>query len=91
MPACINIIPAACAGAWALLSALLCGCRDQAPWQARAATFAAVVSALGRCMAMRYSRPAENLWRAAAEAFNAVCTSLCASLHRSSVAHMCGV
>lgn len=50
----------------------LCLCRDQAPWQARAATFAPVVSALGSCMAIRYSCPAEPLWRTAAEAFNSV-------------------
>ena len=49
-----------------------CYGRDQAPWQARAATFAPVISALGGCMALRYSCPAEHLWRAAAEAFNAV-------------------
>ena len=46
--------------------------RDQAPWQARAATFAAAVTSLGECMGTRHSAAAGNLWRAAAVAFNAV-------------------
>ncbi|BDA41918.1 Protein MON2 homolog [Coccomyxa sp. Obi] len=46
--------------------------RDQAPWQARADTFAQVVAGLGACMVTRFSCPEENLWRAAAEAFNCV-------------------
>ena len=51
---------------------LVHGFRDQAPWQARAATFAGVVSSLGECMAVRYSLPASSLWRTAAGAFNVV-------------------
>ena len=46
--------------------------RDQAPWQARAATFASAVTSLGECMGMRYNHAAGDLWRAAAVAFNAV-------------------
>lgn len=49
--------------------------RDQAPWQARAATFAAVVTKLGDCAAMRFSCPEANLWRAAAEALNCIIAS----------------
>lgn len=49
-----------------------CVCRDHAPWQAKATTFAAVVSSLAQCMAMRYTAYTQNLWRVAAAAFNAV-------------------
>ena len=34
--------------------------------------FAAVVSSLGACMAVRYTAYAQNLWRVAANAFNSV-------------------
>lgn len=54
------------------VSVIVNGRRDQAPWQARAATFAAVVSSLGECMAVRHCLPACNLWRMAAAAFNTV-------------------
>lgn len=43
-------------------------CRDQAPWQARAATFAAVVDTLGQCMATRYTAFAQDLWRTVSRA-----------------------
>ncbi|KAK9868608.1 hypothetical protein WJX84_001848 [Apatococcus fuscideae] len=46
--------------------------RDHAPWQAKATTFAAVISSLGQCMALRYTAYAQDLWRVAAGAFNAV-------------------
>jgi hypothetical protein len=49
--------------------------RDQAPWQARAQTFAAVAAALGDCMATRFACPETGLWRAAAEAFNSIVAS----------------
>ena len=47
-------------------------CSEQAPWQARAVTFAAAVTSLGNCMATRRSLAGGNLWRAAAAAFNTV-------------------
>ena len=47
-------------------------CSEQAPWQARAVTFAAAVTSLGDCMATRRSLAGGNLWRAAAAAFNTV-------------------
>jgi len=50
-------------------------CRDQAPWQAQAATFAAAVTSLGNCMATQHSPAAGNLWRTAAVAFNALAAS----------------
>ncbi|KAK9810126.1 hypothetical protein WJX72_005196 [[Myrmecia] bisecta] len=46
--------------------------RDQAPWQARAAMFPAIVSALGQCMATRYTAYADNLWRVSAAALSPV-------------------
>lgn len=46
--------------------------RSQAPWQARAASFAAVASALGACMATRYRLFHEALWREAAAVWPSV-------------------
>jgi hypothetical protein len=43
-----------------------------APLAVRATTFASVVSALGRCMEVRYIVYHESLWRISAQAFNAV-------------------
>ena len=48
------------------------GSRDQAPWEARAATFPAVVRALGQCMGLRFTAIDSNLWRVAVRAFTAV-------------------
>ena len=64
---CSHCNKAVMSGDW-----VLHGCRDQAPWQARAVTFAGVVASLGECMAVRRSLPASSLWRTAAGAFNAV-------------------
>ena len=47
-------------------------CRDQAPWQARAHTFPAVVEVLGQCLATRYTAFAQDLWRTAVGAFNTI-------------------
>lgn len=71
-PAALEFSPVVVYAACASLQHCLCCCRDQAPWQARAATFAAAVRALGDCMATRHSAAARGLWRAAAAAFNAV-------------------
>ena len=49
--------------------------RDQAPWQARAATFPAVVDTLGQCMATRYTAFAQDLWRTAVLSFGTVVSS----------------
>lgn len=43
-------------------------CRDQVPWEARAATFPAVVQALAECLALRFTLPGATLWRSAVSA-----------------------
>lgn len=42
--------------------------RDQVPWEARAATFPAVVQALAECLALRFTLPGATLWRSAVSA-----------------------
>ncbi|KAK9811035.1 hypothetical protein WJX73_008056 [Symbiochloris irregularis] len=46
--------------------------RDQVPWEARSATFPAVVAALGSCLALRYTLPSSPLWRTAVQSFTTV-------------------
>ena len=47
-------------------------CREQVPWQQRAANMAALVTGVGECMATRFTVFGENLWRVAVAAFNAI-------------------
>ena len=47
-------------------------CREQVPWQQRAANMAALVTGVGECMATRFTVFGENLWRVAVVAFNAI-------------------
>ena len=47
-------------------------CRDQVPWEARAAPFPAVVQAMAQCLALRFTPFGGNLWRAAVTTFTAV-------------------
>lgn len=51
------------------------GCREQVPWEARAATFPAVVHAIGQCMALRFTPYGGSLWRSAVTAFTIVVSS----------------
>lgn len=54
------------------INASWCARCSQAPWQVRAASFAAVADALGACMATRHRLFHERLWREAAGVWPAV-------------------